>query len=200
MFGAHDPQLNIRREHYPLKLPEFRQEAAVQVQRAARSMGLIDTALGMLNDIREDRATEASLRWRAAYDLADAQLHIFKLRLYQFLLAMDNHANQMPKPKNPKSNEWNFHRNRKKITPDDAQYGRLKTAFGLQMERDEYLAAQQEGEKKANKLLDDVIQAHPGTPWARRAQEEKRMGIGFVVSDRLWDPSGVRRTIKVPKL
>ena len=154
----------------------------------------------MIEEIREDRATEASLRWRAAYDLADAQLRIFKLRLYQFLLAMDNHANQMPKLKNPKSNEWNFHRNRKKITPDEAQYARLKTAFGLKMNREEYLAAQQKGEAEAIALLDEVIQSHPGTPWARRAEEEKRLGIGFVVSDRLWDPSGVRRTIKVPKL
>lgn len=200
LFDAHDAQLNIRREHYPLLPAPFREEAAKQVQKAARAMGLIDVALGMLDDIREDRAREASLRWRAAYDLADAQLRIFKLRLYQFLLAMDQHANNMPNPKNPKSNEWNFWRNRKKIVPDEAQYARLQSAFGLKMDREEYLAAQQEGEAEAIKLLDDVIQAHPGTPWARRAQQEKSDGIGYRVSDRLWDPSGVRSKIKVPKL
>jgi hypothetical protein len=115
---------------------------------------------------------------------------------------MDSHANNMPKPanKNGISNEWNFFRSRKTLIPNDDQFLRLKTAFKLSMERSEYLTMVTEEEKKAVDLLDVVIKDHPGTPWARRAEREKGDGFGFVVRDRLWDPKGVRSTIKLPNL
>lgn len=201
LFQTHDPELNLRTQHYPLMLAPFRAEAARQVIKATKSMMLINEALGMLDAVRPSRAREPSQRWRAAYDLSYAQLHMFRLRLYQFLLAMDVHANAMPKPKNPKANEWNFWRNkRNNRDPDEAQYERLKTAFKLDMDRAAYIAMVREEEKKAIELLDDVIKNHSDTPWAIRAEREKDDGFGFAVADRLWDPKGVRNTIKLPKL
>ena len=201
LFSENDPELNLRTQHYPLMQAPFRAEAARQVIKATKSMVLINQTLSMLDAIRPARARESSQRWRAAYDLAYAQLHIFRLRLYQFLLAMDVHANTMPKPKNPKANEWNFWRNRaNNRDPDEAQYERLKTAFNLQMNREEYIEMVRKEELKATELLNEVIRNHPDTPWAIRAEREKNDGFGFVVADRLWDPSGVRRTIKLPNL
>ena len=114
---------------------------------------------------------------------------------------MDVHGNNMPAPKNPMANEWNFWRNRDaNIVPDEAQFGRLKQVFQLTMERSEYLTMVASEEKKCFDLLDVVIKEHPGTPWARRAQDEKSDGFGFVVADRLWDPKAVRDTIKLPNL
>ena len=70
----------------------------------------------------------------------------------------------------------------------------------MKMEMDEYITMVRAEEQKSIELLDAVIKDHPGTPWMRRAEYEKSYGFGFVVSDRLWDPSGVRRTIKLPNL
>lgn len=200
LFETHDPELNIQREHYPLEPGPFREAAGVQVIRAAKAMLLINEGLTYLEQVKPLRASEGSQRWRAAYDLAEAQLHLFRLRLFQFLLNMDSHANNMPAPKNPKSNEWNFWRNRKTLVPDEAQYARLKSAFKLTTTREEYLAMVVEEEKLTVELLDYVIKEHPGTPWAHRAEREKLDGFGFVVTDRLWDPRDIRRTIKLPKL
>ncbi len=199
---AHDPQLNLQNEHFPLKLQEFQQAALAQVAKAARSMNLTHEAIALLESVKPLRAQEASLRWRASYDLALAQLYIFRLRLYQYLLAMDVHANNMPAPKNPKSNEWNFWWGGPPIVPDEAQFSRLAKAFQMKMSRDEYLTMVKTEEKAAVERMQAVVTDHPGTPWARRAETEIRQGFGFHVGDRLWDPSGQRSEAakRVPKL
>ncbi|MFM7863863.1 MAG: hypothetical protein ACKPHU_06595, partial [Planctomycetaceae bacterium] len=73
LFSAHDPQLSLRNEHFRLLLPDFRQDAAAEVGKAARSMNLCQVAIGELESIKALRSQEASLRWRASYDLALAQ-------------------------------------------------------------------------------------------------------------------------------
>ncbi|MEZ6127340.1 MAG: vWA domain-containing protein [Planctomycetaceae bacterium] len=202
LFGnlPHNPRLNIKDEHYALLPAEFQQQALGEVVKAAEAMVLVNQAIAHLDDIKPLRAKEASQRWRAAFDLAYAQLPIFRLRLFQFLLAMDQHANKMPPLKDPKSNEWNFWRNPQTIVPDEAQFDRLKSAFNIKMERSEYLAMVAEEEKISIERLEQVMKDHPGTPWARRAEREKSEGFGFVVGDRLWDPHNIRSTIKLPKL
>lgn len=201
LFQTHDPELNIRHEHYPLQPEPFRAEAAAQAVRAAKAMLLTEEAIAALENVRPLRAQESSQRWRAGYDLAIAQLYVFRLRLYQFLLAVDKHASAMPQPANPMSNEWNFWWNRQgTIVPDEAQFERLKKAFNMKLTRDEYITMVAAEEKSAIERLQDVVKTHPGTPWARRAEQEIGSGFGFVVADRLWDPKGIRSTIKLPSL
>ena len=202
LFQASDPELNIQTEHFPLPVEGFRTAAATQVVKAARAMQLIEQAIGLLEKVKPLRASEASQRWRAGYDLALAQLYIFRLRLYQFLLVMDQHANQMPAPKNPNSNEWNLWWNTQTIVPEEAQFSRLKAAFGMKQSRDEYLEMIKTEEAAAVARIKAVTVVHQGTPWARRAQTELDMGFGFVIGDRLWDPSGKRTEAskRVPNL
>ena len=202
LFETHDPELNIRREHFPIELAGFQQEAGRQVIRAAKAMLLINEQLGRLDAVKSLRAAESSQRWRAGYDLAYAQLHLFRLRLYQYLLNMDAHVNNMPKPKNEKSNVWSFHRSRKTLVPDEPQFQRLDKAFNLGIEHDDYIAMVAAEEKLTTELLDQVIKEHPGTPWAYRADREKRDGFGFGIRDHLYDPKGVRNQIarNLPKL
>ena len=38
LFDSHDPELNIRQEHYPLDINEFKNEAGKQVVKAVRAM------------------------------------------------------------------------------------------------------------------------------------------------------------------
>lgn len=203
LFQTSDPQLNIQNEHFPLDLDGFRATAAAQIVKAVRAMQLIEQGIALLEKVKPLRASEATQRWRGGYDLALAQLYMFRLRLYQYLLAMDKHANNMPAPVNPKSNEWNLWWDRSKtIAPDDAQFSRLKTAFGMKMTREEYLAMVKTEEAASVERMKAVTTDHPGTPWARRAEAELGLGFGFAVGDRLWDPSGKRSEAakRVPNL
>lgn len=202
LFSRHDPLLNLQNEHFKLNPQEFRQQAIEQVSRAARSMNLTDEGIALLESIRPLRAQEPSLRWRASYDLAVAQLYIFRLRLYQYLLAIDVHANNMPAPQNPRSNEWNFWWGGQPIVPDEQQFERLKKSFQMKMTREEYVEMVKNEEKTAMERIRSVVTEHAGTPWSRRAETEIGLGFGFRVGDRLWDPSG-RRTeaeMRLPKL
>ena len=61
-------------------------------------MGLLNTAIGILERIKPERDSERFDRWRANYDLIQAQCIAYRVRLFQFLLAMDDHAAHMPKP------------------------------------------------------------------------------------------------------
>ena len=78
----------------------------------------------------------------------------------------------MPKPTNPKSNEWNFWWGGQPIVPDEAQFERMKVAFALKQTRDEYNEFVKTEETAAIERLKAVVADHPGTPWARRAQGE----------------------------
>ncbi|MBL8809559.1 MAG: VWA domain-containing protein [Planctomycetaceae bacterium] len=197
-----DPGLTLQNEHFPLLPEPFRQAALGQAEKAVRSMLLTQEAIGLLERIKPLRAKEASPRWRAGYDLALAQLYMFRLRLYQYLLALDQHANAMPKPTNPKSNEWNFWWGGQPIVPDEAQFERMKVAFGLKQTREEYNEFVKTEEAAAIERLKAVITDHPGTPWARRAQGEIDGGFGFRSGERAWDVSGRRAEAakRVPNL
>lgn len=199
LFTAHDPQLNIREHHYPLKQAEFQKEATKQVVRAARAMMLLNQAVPMMETVKELRPQEESQRWRANYDLALAQLYAYRVRLFQFLLAMDNHANSNPKPTKANSNEWNVRRRPTMLVPDDAQFDRIKAAFKIQTSKDEYLKLLEDQRLKAVELFNYVISEHPGTPWARRAQYERDQGFGMQFYDHFWNPR-YSEPVKLPTL
>ncbi len=193
LFQESDPELNIQHDHFPITPDEFKATAITQVTRAAKAMNLTNEAIALLENVKHQRAKEASTRWRAGYDLALAQVYIFRIRLFQYLLAMDKHANKMPPLKNPKSNKWAFHWDRNAaIAPDEAQYERIKSAFGMKMTREEYLEMVKTEEAASINRLKAIIADHPGTPWARRAETELNWGFGFRVDDYLYDPSGRR--------
>ena len=193
LFQQSDPELNIQSEHFPLELAAFANAAQSQVARASKAMNLTNEAIELMEKVKPERAKEATQRWRAGYDLALAQLYIFRIRLFQYLLAMDKHANNMPAPQNPKANEWNFWWDKDSVVvPDEAQFERLKAAFGMKMTREEYLEMVKTEETAAIERLKAILTEHPGTPWARRAETEINWGFGFRVGDRHWDVSGRR--------
>lgn len=204
LFDVHDDQLNMRRAHYPTDHAKFAEVAADQVRRAARAMVLVNQALELLEGVEELRDLEESQRWRAGYDLAYAQLVTFRIRLYQYLLVLDDHLNSRRMPKGEKTNEWNMGHARKPIVPDEAQFSRIKATFGVQESREEYLALVKTEEQRATQLLKRVATEHPGTPWAKRAQYEINLGFGHVFREGYRDPRHynpqVLSQIKIPKL
>jgi len=195
-------ELNMRVHHYSTLPDEFQTEAAPQFKRAVDGMALIEKSLASLDQLRPLRAKEDSQRWRACFDLMHAQLLSYRIRLFQYLLLLDDHQAKKPKPKDPKHNEWNLGYNRKLVEPDEEQFKRLKAAFKLKMDRSEYLAMLQEQSQLANEAYDFVKKEHEGTPWARRARYEMdQLGYGMHISSGFRDPRyrEVGKKIKVPK-
>ena len=183
-----DDKLSIRFSHFPVIPAEFRKQGLPQFQRAAYAMGLLNQAVALLEKIEPLRDEEQSQRWRAHYDLILAQCLSFRVRLFQYMLVMDRHAANIPKPKEPKHNEWNFRRTGKTQMPDDAQFNRIKNHFNIKVSKDEYLAELKRQEKRATEQFLFVEKRHPGTPWAQRARFERGMGFGIQIRSQYRNP------------
>jgi hypothetical protein len=186
-----DQQLQIRELHYPLEPTAFNQVARVEFQKALRAMVLVNQAIQLLDEIHPLRAAEPSARWRADYDLLCAQCLAYRVRLFQFLLAVDQHSKMAPQPKSPTSNVWNVVRRKEMLPPDEQQV----EATNVDLKQ---LNAQ---EKRARELFDAVVKEHAGTPWARRAEYELGMGFGMIFVDDFLDPRYREEgtTITLPK-
>lgn len=178
-----DPELNIRWRFYPTDHQEFAKEAAVQVPKAVRAILKVNQGIKLLEGIKDLREKEREPRWRAAFDLCYAQLLSYRVREFQYLLAMDKHLKEKPLPADPKHNMWDLAHARELLEPDEQQV----KAAGVDMAE---LTAQMQ---KASEMYDRVIQEHPGTPWAQRAQQEKGWGFSirlrsYFHDPRYWDP------------
>ncbi|QDU40571.1 hypothetical protein Mal4_49290 [Maioricimonas rarisocia] len=173
-----DNELNLRRRHYPMEHERFHEEGQTQFARAIRAMTKLNQAIQRLDKIRPLRAQESEQRWRAAYDLAYAQALSYRVRQFQFLLALDQHDTNYPKPEDPKSNTWDIRHVGKLVEPTEKQIQATKVDTE-EIERQR---------QKAIAMFDYVIQQHPNTPWAQRAQQEKNWGFGIAFHDVFWDP------------
>lgn len=196
---ARHRELGIREHWFPLDRDGFRKEAQGEVTKAFQAMQLLDEISPVLDRLAPLRDSEPSERWRAHFDLMQAQLLCYRVRLFQYLLVMDRHVNAFPEPSQPNSNVWNLARTRPQLVPDDAQFGRLKQTFRIRIERQAYLDELQAQELRARQLFDLVQEQHPRTPWARRAAWELSLGFGVRIADAYRDPNYVGRDIKLPK-
>ncbi len=181
---------------------DFAKEAAPQFKRATDAMVIVEKSLKILDDLRPLRAKEDSQRWRACFDLMYAQLLSYRIRLFQYLLVLDDHQAKKPKPKDPKHNEWNIGYTKKMVEPDEDQFGRLKAAFNLKMNRSEYLTMLQEQSKLADEAYELVKREHAGTPWELRANYEMNdRGYGIYIASRFEDPRyrDPNNPVKIPK-
>jgi hypothetical protein len=196
-----DDQLNIRSQHYPIAPAEFQVEGVKNFQKAVRAMELLNRSMGILEDIKPLRAQEKSMRWRANFDLLYAQCLSYRVRLFQYMLAFDEHSRDMPKPEDKKSNEWNARRVPKTRVPDEEQFSRIKQMFKISMSREEYLAELQNHQDEATRMYQSVMSEHPRTPWAQRAEHELKQGFGMEFREGFRDPryAEVGKKIKVPK-
>lgn len=194
-----DPKLNIAVHHYPLEPNEFRAYAGKEFQKVARAMTQLTKAVAVLKDVEPLRDKEASRRWRANYDLILAQCLSYRMLLFQYMLAVDHHAREMPKPKDPKANEWRVGRRKQSLEPTDEQFADIKKLFNIKVSKEEYLAELKAQEKQALERYAFVEEEHPGTPWQRRAQHERTQGFGIHFYDFFYDPRYRKPDIKIPK-
>ena len=201
LIPSHDPKLNIKRIHYSVKVEEFRRDAIEAGQRAFRAMGLLSQAITILDKNAPLRDGENSQRWRANFDLIRAQCYAYRVRLFQFLLVLDKHAVEFPATKDPKSNRWHFGRSQKMVTPEAAQFERVKVQLKLKAKRESFLAEMKQQQDRATELYELVKVEHPGTPWSRRADWELNHGYGMEIHEGFHDPNYkyVGSRIKIPK-
>ena len=187
-----DSELNIQESHYPFSKEDFQKAGKVSFDRGVRALALMNEAEKRLAKIKPLRASEESTRWRANYDLMHAQILAYRVRLFQALLALDQHAASPMVPKNKTSNEWHLSRTPKMLAPD----ARVVKATKIDMEE---LKKQ---EQTAREMLAEVIKNHPKTPWANRANFELAHGFGFQIIEGFRDPRYRdigKLGIKVPK-
>ncbi|SFH87191.1 VWA domain-containing protein [Planctomicrobium piriforme] len=175
---AQDNQMNLKVERFPLDPIEFQKDRDLYFGRCLRDLTKVNEAIKRMEQIEKLREKENEPRWRAAYDLAYAQLLAFRVREFQYLLIMDQHAKDKPQVKDSKSNEWYFSYTQKLLEPTPEQVRATKVDM-KELEAQKTLAI---------KLLDQVIKTNPGTPWERVARLEKGNGFGLELRERYRDP------------
>lgn len=146
----------------------FTNQAKGEFDKAMRAIGLLTVAIKQFENIEPLRASEASQRWRAAYDLAYAQCLTYKVRLFQYALALDHRMTVWPKFENEKTNRLDRTQTRELREPDARQI----QLTGINLEEIE------RARSAAIAAYDRVIAEHPGTPWSVRAEIEKTRGFG----------------------
>lgn len=177
---------------YPSDPQRFREAGEVSFRRGVRAMGLLNQAVAQLEKVKPFRDREEAQRWRADYDLAYAQVLGYRVRLFQFLLALDGYLNNLPKPANAQHNAWHVDYVAQMLKPTERQ---VKLTKVDSEEIDKQL-------EKARAQFEFVRKTHPGTPWAARADLELRRGFGMAWRSTFRDPryDRVGRDIKLPTL
>ena len=184
-----DNELNMQ-WLFPIDRESFETDARKEVVKAMRALSLLKEAINALEGIEKDRAAEASTRWRAAYDLIYAQSLAYQVQIFQYLLALDRHAEQWPALEKDNTNRWERRGQADLFPPTEKQ---LK-ATGITAEELE------RSRTRAIEQYERVMSEHPGTPWALRAEREKWRGFGVGFIEHFRDPRYDEVSKRVPKL
>jgi len=172
------------RIHFSTKPDEFVRQVKEEHTKAKTYLMYLDAAAKMLEENRQLRDEEPSLRWKANYDLLYAQLLAYKVRIYEYGACLEEFVKEpkvVPKTKSPDLylTHWTI------ATRQNTLTGEL-TASTI---------------KRADDLFAEVVKQHPGTPWASRANWERRRGFGVELrADYCYRYKKVADPIPVPKL
>jgi hypothetical protein len=158
----------------------YRKPAADRWKKVMSIFTILVKAQQRLDQVRALRDTEASLRWRANYDLIYAQLLAYQVRQLEYAIAIDQFAQSVPtrKFKNPKSNRWSVAHGRPNLVlPTKQQEADISKFLGVEFTAETL----KEAHKDCLQRLAKVKELHPGSPWSRRAEweEGRRFGVGF---------------------
>lgn len=199
-----DNKLSMRYHHFSIEAPEFQKQGKTEFDKASYAMILLDKAHSMLEEVKPLRAKEESQRWRACFDLLYGQTIAYRVRLFQYLLALDEHASKFPPPSDPKHNRWHIYSTGKvPAEPTDEQFRRIKTAFKLKQDRAGYMKFLADERLRANEYFTFIMEEHDGTPWFARAKWDRGRGYAFEFKSHFHDPKydevGPGKRIQIPK-
>jgi hypothetical protein len=189
-LNPYNPQVqpHIEMRHtFSLALPALLQERAVELAKAEHYFRYLHAAEEALEGIKRKRDAEPNARWRANYDLIYAQVVAYKVRLYEYGAYLDWFGRN-PKPiLNPYKNVEGF----------PVQSTHWELGWRTETLTD---ATTKEYQELSRKLFQKVLEEHPGTPWAARAEWELARGFGVELVEAYDDPRRAALGIKLPKL
>ncbi|HEY2155164.1 MAG TPA: vWA domain-containing protein, partial [Isosphaeraceae bacterium] len=170
------------RRNYSVFGPEMAQQAAEEYPKVEEKLKILNGIEQRLKALKKARDREPEKRWQAHYDLMLAQVVAYQIQAYEFLACLKEMVARPPTPSRMPSPE-------------------MYVEWHLDHSRDPK-APKSQTEKKyaeATKLLQEVIAAHPKTPWADLAQDE--LNRGFSVHRYEWhaSPKYGERAKLVPK-
>lgn len=149
--------------------------------RTRKTFAQLTLAERRLQALRKGRQGEPSRRWRANYDLILGQVMSYRVRLFQYGLALDQYLRSLPTRTfaNPQSNQWAVSIGGDELLPPDPEQ-----LQALQVSVEELEQA------RANALEQFrlVQREHPQTPWASRAAWELSRGYGMRFVERYVAP------------
>jgi len=167
-------------EYFPVVPAESNKRVANRTQQIMGVLAAMSVAQQKLESVKKFRDREPELRWRASYDLISAQLYAYRVRLFQYGLALDQFGKNMPKLiKKPKSNRWLIRTGARQMIMPDKQQEKL-----LRVTADDLKQAH----KTALEQLSLVAANHPRTPWSRRAEWELSRNFGASFSEHYHAP------------
>jgi hypothetical protein len=168
--------------HFPIlpdqMIPQA-QKAGAEAQQRLTELVAIQKKLMSLRKLRD---LEPDKRWQAHYDLMLAQIVTYQVKAYEYMACMKDMIQTRPRPK-------------QMPTPD------LVVEWVIEHSK-ERKAPKEETEKKyveAEKLLKEVIERHPKTPWADLAQDELNRGFGTQRHEWHHNPKYDERRKLMPK-
>lgn len=183
-LNPYDPKaakyINMR-HGFSIQVPELRQQIQQELVKAKQFIEYLHAAEQELLKLEREREQEASPRWQGNYDLMLAQLACYKVRLYEYGAYLEAFAKKPAEIKNPlgptkKTTHWEIRYRKQTLTDEITK---------------EYL-------ENARKHLKRVVELHPGTPWAKRAQWELDRGLGVELREDYDHPGSPG--VKLPKL
>jgi hypothetical protein len=171
------------RVHFSIQSDEFVRQARQEQLKAKNYLVYLARVQKALETGARFRRDEADPRWQANYDLIYAQLVAYQARIWEYGAALEafiKAPKTAPLTKSPNLElvHWDI-TCRKPVRTEESQ---------------PYI-------ERSQQLFETVIENHPGTPWAARAQWELARGFGvdFVPDYEPPIPPGAI-TVPIPKL
>lgn len=182
-LSPYDPknkELEVPVHDYSIVPAQYAQPLATTMARCMNLFSVMNEAQRRLDSVRKLRDKEPSRRWRANYDLILGQIMAYRVRLFQYMVGLNQFGKTLPKRKlDPKSNYWRVNiGGTNLLKPDDEQVKLTKVS----------LADMEQARDAANNQFKLVQKEHPNTPWALRAAWELTRGFGASFAEGHYDP------------
>jgi hypothetical protein len=180
------PHIEMRM-HFSIQANEFLQQSQAEKAKSLRYLEYLIRAENVFasEEMKYARSQEASLRWQANYDLLYAQILAYKVRIYEYaayLAWFERNPKTAPLTQSPNLNLVWWTMTTRKQTLTDAETAAMV--------------------EQSKALFQKVIENHPGTPWAARAQWELSRGFGVELVPEYRGPGRpyTGPVIPIPKL
>jgi len=171
---------------FSLNRAEFVQQVQIELAKVTIYMAYLDKVRQFLEDNWHLHDREVSPRWQANSDLIRGQLLAYKIRLYEYAAYLKY-----------------FMKNPKVVSPTQAP--NLVLYHWAISRRGEMITGDVTGKyvEQVVDLLTEVIENHPDTPWAARAEKEIYSGFGIELKpyyQQVPTGAGGAEPIPIPKL